>query len=363
MSLLTTVRSRRVGGRLAVGIAVAALAGPLLGVGVQRATAAPEPDLAAVQKRVDMLRHEAEVASEKYNDVREQLKGLDVRVAAAQTRMVQQQARVREARRLVGQLAAESYRGGDFATLELYLGDNPDALLAQAGVVETLADRQVEAVSRLRDAQRDAAAGVADLGRQKAKILSAQADLAAAKKAVEAKLAAAQALLDRLSAAQRRALERASRAADRQAARDAQSQAPPDAGDSSGGISMSCGGFPVQAPTARVKAVLTYACAQIGDPYVWGADGPDSFDCSGLTMQAWARGGVSLPHSSKMQAGYGTRVSASALRPGDLVFFYSPISHVAIYIGKGMMVTAPQTGDTVRVKAVMYGDLVAAVRL
>ena len=363
MTPASSKRSRRVKRSLATGILVAAFAVQALGVGSQQAAAAPETDIATVQQRVERLRHEAEVSSERFNDLREQLASLGVRIKAAQTRLAVQQSKVDDARRVVGLLAAEAYRGGDFATLELYLGDDPDAMLARAGVVETLADRQMAAVRQLRDAQRGMAADMADLGRQKAKVTAAQADLVAAKKAVEAKLSAAQDLLNRLSAAQRRSLERASRDAERQAARDAQQQAPSDSGDTAGGIAMSCGGFPVSAPTARVKAVLTYACAQIGDPYVWGAAGPDSFDCSGLTLQAWARGGVSLPHSSKMQAGYGTRVSASDLRPGDLVFFYSPISHVAIYVGKGMMVTAPQTGETVRVKAVMYSNLVAAVRL
>lgn len=363
VALVPQAAARKVTPRLLVGVAAAMVAAQMAGVGAQPATAAPESDIATVRARVERLQHEAEVASEKYNDVREQLKSLDVRVKAAQTRLGLQQANLASARRVVGQLAAESYRGGDFATLELYLGDDPDAMLTRAGVVETLADRQVQAVTRLRDAQRQLASGMADLGRQKAKVTASRAALAASKKDVEAKLAEARGLLSRLSGAQRRALERASRDAERKAARDAQSQAPADSGDTAGGIAMTCGGVAVKAPTARVKAVLDYACAQLGDPYQWGADGPDSFDCSGLTMQAWARGGVSLPHSSKMQVGYGTRVSASNLRPGDLVFFYSPISHVAIYIGKGMMVTAPQTGDTVRVKAVMYSNLVAAVRL
>jgi cell wall-associated NlpC family hydrolase len=109
------------------------------------------------------------------------------------------------------------------------------------------------------------------------------------------------------------------------------------------------------------KAAIKYACAQLGKPYVWAADGPNGFDCSGLTMKAYAAAGISLPHQSAQQASYGHRVSINALEPGDLIFFYSPISHVAIYLGNGMMVHAPHTGDVVRVASV-YTTPVAAVR-
>lgn len=108
------------------------------------------------------------------------------------------------------------------------------------------------------------------------------------------------------------------------------------------------------------------ALAQQGDPYVWGADGPNSFDCSGLTMYAYAQVGIYLPHSSRMQYHSGTRVSYSELKPGDLVFFARSggvISHVGMYVGNGMMVHAPQTGDVVRVVPLSsHGGYAGAVR-
>lgn len=335
-------------------ILAAALVVPAAGVATA-AQASPATDIAKVRAQVEKLQHDAEVASEDYNDTREQLKGLQVRVKAAQVRLQQSQAKVRETRKVVGQLAAETYRDGDMGTLELYLGDNPDALLAQSGVVETLADRQVSAITRLKESQRKLAADTADLGRQQAKIKSATDKLAATKKSVESKLAQSKAILSRLTAAQRRALERASR--------DAVRQATGGSGDTSGpGGTLSCGSVSIDAPTARVQRVIDFACAQLGKPYVWAADGPGSYDCSGLTLAAWARGGVSLPHSSRMQAGYGTPVSRSNLRVGDLVFFYSPISHVGIYIGNGLMIHAPHTGDVVKI-APLHAQLTAAVRL
>jgi cell wall-associated NlpC family hydrolase len=113
----------------------------------------------------------------------------------------------------------------------------------------------------------------------------------------------------------------------------------------------------VVAPNAAAQAAVNTALAQQGKPYVWGGAGPNSFDCSGLTQYAYAAAGVSLPHSSSMQATVGIPVSRAQLLPGDLIFFYSPIGHVGMYIGNGLMVHAPTTGDVVKVVPVdyMYG--------
>jgi cell wall-associated NlpC family hydrolase len=94
---------------------------------------------------------------------------------------------------------------------------------------------------------------------------------------------------------------------------------------------------------------VSAALAQVGDPYSWGAAGPNAFDCSGLTMFAYRAAGVGLPHSSRMQSTTGRAVSRSALQPGDLLFFYSPVSHVAMYIGNGQMVHASTYGQPVKV--------------
>jgi cell wall-associated NlpC family hydrolase len=104
---------------------------------------------------------------------------------------------------------------------------------------------------------------------------------------------------------------------------------------------------------AAQTAVRT-ALAQVGDPYVWGAAGPDAFDCSGLMQYAYSAAGISLPHSSGMQSQMGTPVSASALQPGDLLFFYSPVSHVGMYIGNGQMVHASTSGSPVKVAPIQY---------
>ena len=111
---------------------------------------------------------------------------------------------------------------------------------------------------------------------------------------------------------------------------------------------------PAAAPTEAAQVAVDTALAQQGKPYEWGGAGPDSFDCSGLTQYAYAAAGISLPHSSRMQSETGTPVSLDALQPGDLVFFYSPVSHVGMYIGNGQMVHAPTSGSVVKVVELDY---------
>jgi cell wall-associated NlpC family hydrolase len=113
----------------------------------------------------------------------------------------------------------------------------------------------------------------------------------------------------------------------------------------------------------RADIAVMWARRQLGKPYVWAADGPNTFDCSGLTQYVWAKAGVSLPHSSRMQFHSGRRVSRSELRPGDLVFYGSPIHHVGIYIGGGMYINAPQTGDVVKISSIYRKEWTGAVRL
>jgi cell wall-associated NlpC family hydrolase len=115
-------------------------------------------------------------------------------------------------------------------------------------------------------------------------------------------------------------------------------------------------------PSGAASTAVHTALAQLGEPYVWGSAGPGSFDCSGLTMYAWNAAGVSLPHSSAAQYTSLPHVSQASLLPGDLVFFGSPIHHVGLYIGKGLMVAAPSSGRVVQVQKVFRSDYVGAAR-
>jgi peptidoglycan DL-endopeptidase CwlO len=127
------------------------------------------------------------------------------------------------------------------------------------------------------------------------------------------------------------------------------------ANNGSGSGAPASGPFPNVPVSGGAAKAVAYAKAQVGKPYAYGASGPGSFDCSGLTMMAWAQANVSLPHSSSAQYGATRRISSGDLQPGDLIFYYSPITHVAIYVGGGMQVAATHTGDYVRLQALHSG--------
>jgi cell wall-associated NlpC family hydrolase len=107
---------------------------------------------------------------------------------------------------------------------------------------------------------------------------------------------------------------------------------------------------PVPPVSGAARIAVAFALAQVGKPYQYGAAGPNVYDCSGLTMRAWGAAGVGLPHSAAAQYGIGVHVTRAELQPGDLAFFYSPISHVAMYIGNNQMVDATHTGSYVLVQ-------------
>ena len=317
------------------------------------ATAAPKPTIAQVEKNVSQLQLEAEQASEAYNGAQIQLKSINVRLKAANADVAAEKRQVMLARTEVGRLAAETYRQGQLSTLDVVLGgDDPDTILAQAGYLPSLGDQQVGAMDRLKATEAQLAATEATIQTQQGKAQITETKIQLEKAQVNKKLGEAKAQLDSLKAAQRRAL----------AAAQAKAEVAnvPTAAVDHGGTAY-CDGMAVKAPTGAAKAAIKYACAQLGKPYVWAASGPNGFDCSGLTMRAYGAAGISLPHQSALQANYGHRVSVGALEPGDLLFFYSPISHVAIYLGNGLMIHAPHTGDVVRIASV-YTTPVAAVR-
>ena len=308
------------------------------------ATAAPKPTLAEVKKKVDRLNDEAEKASEQYNDTREELKSIAVRLKKAHTDVSRQEVELAKAKLKVGQLASETYRRGELSTLNLVLGDDPDAALAGAGYLPSLGERQAASMKHLQEAADKLTANEDLIKAQQAKAKAAKAKLQTTKATVKKRLKQANAQLATLTLTQRAAVGNS-------------------AGDLPTGAGKAlCDGKAVSAPSGAAKAAINFACQQLGEPYVWAAAGPGSWDCSGLTMMAYQAGGVSLPHSSRQQAGYGTSVSTASLQAGDLVFFNSPISHVGIFLGDGLMVHAPHTGSVVKV-ASMYQSPSAAVRL
>jgi cell wall-associated NlpC family hydrolase len=224
--------------------------------------------------------------------------------------------------------------GTDIASL-LGAGD-PTVALQRMQSLELLAQHDAETVVELKAAKRSFETSRSTLASAERTQAAAVARLSAEKGKVEAAVTSTRALLARMSAA-----ERARAVGTPTPARSSSS-------GSSGGGSAPAPSLP-RASGAAATAVA-FARAQIGDPYRYGGTGPNSWDCSGLTMMSWAAAGKSLPHSSSQQYAVTRRISRSQLMPGDLVFYYYPISHVSIYVGNGMRVTATHTGSTVKLQ-------------
>jgi cell wall-associated NlpC family hydrolase len=320
------------------------------------AGAAPKPTIEQVRQRVKELSHQAEVATERYNDLREQIAGLNVRLGAVATKLAEQKKIVARARAELARVAADTYKAGDLAALELFFSDRPDSYVTANGLLVSLDDRKRRAMDDVLAQQQQLVAMMTDAQEQQQRLEKARKELQATRIEVERKLEEQTALLGRLSAGDRDRLGQLEVGETRRSLEQSGIKVP-------AGRKLTCDDVPVAPPDARAAKVLAYACAQLGDPYRWGAGGPTSFDCSGLTMMAWKQAGVSLPHSSQLQARHGTKVKPSDLQPGDLVFFYSGLSHVGIYVGKGAMLHAPSTGKYVEIVGLGHRTIVTAVRL
>jgi peptidoglycan DL-endopeptidase CwlO len=303
-----------------------------------------DPDIDSVQSRVDTLYHQAEQASERYNNARLEMKQAKTRLRALEADLERQQDKVDTVRQQVASAVVAQYQGQALSsTTQVLLSSDPDAFLDQLTTVSEYNDQQSQmmadfAVQAKQLEMREAAAK-----RELDRIAETKKQLGKEKAEIDDKAAEAKELLGRLK--DRAAAAAASRADDR-AAEPAPAQAPAKAPAASG----------------RAGAAVQYAMAQVGDAYVYGAAGPDAFDCSGLTMMAWAQAGVSLPHSSSGQMGSGSPVSQSQLQPGDLVFYYSPVSHVGMYIGNGQIVHAANPGSGVTTAPVNSMPYSGAVR-
>ena len=325
-------------GRKRVSRALATLC--IIALGGAAVTASPstaDPSIGDVQDRVDRLYHEAEQASERFNEARIELHAAQHRLRAVRTDLRRQRHAVRIVRDQVVASVVSQYQnqGGLSSTSQVLTSEDPDAFISQlttmseynarqAGIVENLTVQVERLKLRQRSAQRELDA-----------IARTRATLAHEKAAIEKRFTEAKDLLGRLKDERQQRVSRSD-------TRVPTTTSAPVSG--------------------RAAAAVSYAMAQVGKAYVYGAAGPSAFDCSGLTMAAWGSAGVSLPHSSSGQMGYGTPVSTSSLRPGDLVFYYSPVSHVGMYIGNGMIVNAENPSVGVRVAPLNSMPISGAVR-
>jgi cell wall-associated NlpC family hydrolase len=297
---------------------------------------AADPDLTIeqVQERVDALYHEAEQATERANAVTLEVQETERRLEALHKDIAKQERAFEALREVLADVAADMYAtGGIDPSMQMMLSSDPDDFLLQAQSLDQVLRSQDADLRRAEAAQLALEQAQIRADQELERLRQLQDEAQKERDAANAKLAEAQDLLSELKAEERERL--AALAAERQeeAAAASRSAAPSPSPTVSSG-------------SGRGGSAVAYAKAQIGDAYVYGASGPDAFDCSGLTMAAWASAGVGLPHSAAAQYGVTSRVDMSSLMPGDLVFFYSPISHVGIYVGGGMFVHAsnPSTG-------------------
>jgi cell wall-associated NlpC family hydrolase len=333
-------RQRSIGSSKARTAATIALAGAATATGFD-GTGHAEPQLTPgqVKAEVDKLYREAEVATEKYNGAKEKAEAAGQRLKGLQDQAARKEQRLNSARGALGSVAAAQYRAGGLdPAMQLALSDDPDRYLENAEFVERAGNRQNAAVTRVRKQLREIEQlrGAAHI--ELTSLKSRQTELKRHKKTVTGKLGSARQLLSRLSAQERSRLgespgtDRASRS----------STGPR-------GTLAALGSAAAEAPNSRAAAAVSYAYQKLGSPYVWGATGPNAFDCSGLVQAAYRSAGVSLPRTTYSQIDAGRRVSRSDLLPGDLVFFYAGISHVGIYVGNGRMIHAPNPSAPVRV--------------
>ena len=346
-------------GRKRVATVIAALCVTALGGSLAAAPTFAKPSIASVQTRVSRLYHQAEQASERYNGAQMSLQHARTRLHAVQTDVRRQQALVEEIRNRVASAVVADYQGQAFSSAtQVMVSRNPSAFVNRLVAVSQYHDNQVQMMQQFAAQTRQLQMRKQSAQRELTRIAATKRQLAGEKAQIDQKAAAAKQLLSHLKA---KAAARAARqAAQAQAAR---AQAASRSAGSTSPSPAPAAPAPSAAPASgRAAQAVAYAMAQVGKSYVYGATGPSSFDCSGLTMSAWQSAGVTIPRTAAAQMSAGTPVSSSNLQPGDLVFYYSPVSHVGMYIGNGRIVNAENPSVGVVTAPVFMMPYAGAVR-
>ena len=315
-------------GRLRSGLLIGATAA--LTVTVLPGTAAADPDRATTAEQAIQLvteaDHQLEVITEQLNEAKVVLERQQAAVATAEQAAAEAQARLDALDGQIRQLARTAYTGDSFSELDVMLtSGSAEEFVHQLGTLDAIAGHTNDLVTEIALVSEDAAA---------------------AKAAADQATTEAQAAVDSISAQQAELKVRIEDYQRQYAALTAPQQEEVSRAHAGEAVAAPSG---VIAPSQAAQAAVDTALAQVGDPYVWGAGGPNAFDCSGLTQYAYSAAGVSLPHSSRSQSGMGQAVTRDQLQPGDLLFYYSPTSHVAMYVGNGQMVHASTAGKPVQV--------------
>jgi peptidoglycan DL-endopeptidase CwlO len=314
-------------------VAAAIVAVLLQGGASDAQTVRPQPTLTQLVAQAKKLANEVDSLGQQYDGLRIQLAHAKSEVRIARLAAIRAQQAMDGSQKAVAQLAAMGYmNGGMDVTLHMLTSGDPEHFLGQASTVEQLNN---EATMRLSTLQKEQIAATRAQVTAKEQIATAnqlQSEINGKVKTIHAKLAVLN------SSAMAQAMS----------------------------IFEKTGSYPdVVLPEATTVGItaLRAALTQRGKPYVWGAAGPDSYDCSGLVVWAFAQEGISLPHYTGSLWNSGMHVSQSDLEPGDLIFFGADIGHVAFYIGNGLMLDAPDTGAVVRVEPVWWSSYVGAVRI
>jgi cell wall-associated NlpC family hydrolase len=308
-----------------VAVAAAALAGAQ--------PVAAEPSVAEIENQIDTAWHKLEPIIEQHNLTRTQLASKKKAAAKLAKKIQPLELQVNIAMSRVGELAALQYKGGAVsAANSLVSGSSPTRLAERLQILDHFAKRQKSDIRNVMDLK-------AKYDAQKAPLDALIVGLTKAEKQLGTKAKQIDAEIDKLG--------------------KLRLQAYGSGGGGTGELKpVPC---PTTYPGGDASAVIKFACAQIGKPYVWGASGPGSYDCSGLTQAAWAKAGVGLAHNAAAQRNQVKSVSRSNLRAGDLVFYYSGLSHVGMYAGKAngtdWIVHASQSGEPVQMRKMDDGNI------
>lgn len=366
------LRSLSMAGAVALVVGLSATSG-------HAAPATPTPSApttaADALTRMRTLYQQFATASEAFHEAETVLAKRTARSRAATGRARTAAKAVAPHRDRVKRLVKSESRSDPFGTFGAMLSsESPGDFAAQTSLIDVVATRRAAVLTEA--AKASAAAAKAESEAKAAATAAAKltSELRATRTELSRRAATAAALFQRLSMAERAALTAAQtpRAADRVVPRGSRSgsrtsaapTSPAPAGPSAGPSPRPSTAPPAVVPVSgRAGAAVAEARRQLGKPYVWGATGPGSFDCSGLTSWSWRAAGVNIPRTSRQQYAAGNTVSRSALQPGDLVYFGSPIYHVAIYIGGNTMISAPQPGDVVKYQSLeAFSDYAGATR-
>jgi cell wall-associated NlpC family hydrolase len=323
-------------------LAVATLALPLamLTSAEHNGAQASPGRVSQLESQLHQLNQQSDQLVEQYLQAKLQLKQTQGMLGSLRADAEQAGRTLQDAQARLGARAAAAYIQGPGNNLSAVLeSTNPGDTLDRVQVLDLLARQDGDLMDTLRVAGDNYQARKRALEASQRQQAQQVASLDAKKRDVDATVARTKALLSQVKASDRARVLAAAN----------------DGGSGGGSAGTPQQPFPNVPVSGGAAKAVAYAKAQVGKPYSYGATGPDSFDCSGLTMMAWAQAGISLPHSSSAQYGATRRVSASEIQPGDLIFYYSPISHVAIYVGGGQQVAATHTGDYVRLQPLHTG--------